>query len=152
MTTKREITASPLLGWRLLESRCRWALSRFCASWLLSPALRLCARPFCASWQNRRLHWRWSFVSRASLARLCSRRFWSRSWRLSSWDSAVSSFTPFIAIRFVLKKLQVQTKLYSRKVPKGFDVRKTLLRNAHAWWWWSAYHNQASKIEMASRI
>ena len=26
-------------------------------------------------------------------------------------------------ICFVLKKLQVQTKLYSRKVPKGFDIR-----------------------------
>ena len=114
MTVKREMTdvlrASPLFGRRLLASRCRYL-------WVASvlPGFYLHHDDF--AHDLFALHGKIEAFAGVGLLShgqvlLVS---WSRSWRLSSWDSTVSSFTPFIAIRFVLNKLQVQTKLHSRK-------------------------------------
>ena len=109
---------SAVWHWRLLAPRCRWALSRFCGSWLFSWAL---ARDLFALHDGGvalKLHRRCSFVPQAGLSRLRTRCFWKRSWRLPSWDSSISSFTTFIAISFVWKKLQEQTTVVLAKSPE----------------------------------
>ena len=58
---------SAVWHWYLLAPPCRWALSRFCASWLFSSARRFCSRPFRASRWSWSLRWRSSFVSQATL-------------------------------------------------------------------------------------
>ena len=64
--------------------------------------------------QNCSLRWCCSFLSQASLVRLCSRCFWRRRCRLHSSDSAVFSFITFIAVRSCLKQI-ARRKLHSQK-------------------------------------
>ena len=98
---------------------------------VLNPLIRVCEQGFtfnsCSSLLTSSLNWLpLSFESllcflahdvpvlhgeveafvRVSLARLCSRCFWSRSSRLHSWDSSVFPLISFITVRSVLKKLQ----------------------------------------------
>ena len=76
--------------------------------------------------QSCSLHWRCSFVTKVSLACLCSRCFWRRCCRLHSWDSGVFSFTPFIAV--VSNKLQE-----GDCTRKKFNTWKCLIsKRAHA--------------------
>ena len=86
-TSSHEPFCSAVWYWRLLSSRCRSALSRFCASWLVSWARRIYFRREFLRGRVAAFGWCCrSFVSPASLARLCSHCFWRRSWRSHSWD------------------------------------------------------------------
>ena len=122
MTAKREMTnvlpASLLFGWHLLASRCRWALSRFCASWLLSSARRLCSRPFRASRQKSSLALVFCLTGKS-----CSSLFTP----LLKLELAIGlvRFCSFLvhsihSDRFCSKEVQVLTKLYSRKSVDAF--------------------------------
>ena len=145
--------------WRkhLLASRCRWAFSRFCASWLVSSARRIRSRRFSLHGKVEAVFPILSVVSQASLARLCSRLFWRRSWRLSSWDSAVSLLTSFIGIdTFCFKEItRTKENLFAKSSEKFWnqnDVAGQRTAHAHARCWWSVHHTQAREIEMASRL
>ena len=97
---------------------------------------------------GKSLSWRWSFVSQASLARLLHAVS-----ELASWDSAVFSFTLFIAIRFVLKNCK-----YKRNCTRAFLRRLFFNRScdwfSHVtrWMWRESWFTSSSRVLPTSHV
>ena len=99
--------------WRLLESRCLWALIVFFCFLAFFFSAKTLLTTF-TRFTSCSLRWRCSFVSQESLVCLCSRCFWRRCCRMYSWDSGVFSFTAFIAVRACFKQI-ARRKFYWQK-------------------------------------
>ena len=98
---------------------------------------------------GKSLRWRWSFVSRASLARLSSRRFWIGFVRFCSFlVHSIHSDT------FCSKELQVQTKLYSRiSSATGFFNRSCdWFSHVTRWMWRESWFTSSSRVLPTSHV
>ena len=139
----------------LLASRCRWALSRFCASWLfnfLQPedfAHDLCALHFTTAELQHSLALFFCLKGKVLFVFVHTAPE-DGSVALHSWDSGVFSFTSFIAVRFCFKQF-ARRKLHSQKVQKCLTSGSA---HAHNGWFVPGLesNNHSLKIEKVQRL